>query len=96
MIPDHRSTSAKYTVNIKKSFYCLVGIVKEQINADSLSKDIFIFYNNRCNQVILLIREGDGFAIFHKRLEEGTFELPVFLHGQRHAVISHNQLTLML
>ncbi|WP_110055809.1 IS66 family insertion sequence element accessory protein TnpB [Chitinophaga sp. S165] len=37
-----------------------------------------------------------GFAIFHKRLEEGTFELPVFLHDQKHVVISYSQLVLIL
>lgn len=94
--PNCRYFLYREPVNINKSFYSLAAIVKEQMNADPLSKDIFIFLNNRCNQVKLLVWEGDGFAIFHKRLEEGTFELPAFLHGQRHAVISHNQLTLIL
>ena len=33
--------------------------------------------NRRRTQVKLLLWEGDGFSIYYKRLEQGTFELPV-------------------
>ena len=42
-----------------------------------LSGSVFIFLNKKHNQVKLLLWEGDGFALYHKRLEEGTYELPV-------------------
>ncbi len=40
-----------------------------------LSGDVFIFINRRRNQVKLLCWDKDGLAVYHKRLEKGTFEL---------------------
>jgi transposase len=61
-----------------------------------VSIDVFIFLNSNRNQLKLLVWQGDGFAIFHKRLEEGTFELPSFLHDQTHVIINYSQLVLIL
>jgi transposase len=43
---------------------------------DALSGSVFIFINKKRNQLKLLLWEGDGFALYYKRLEKGTFELP--------------------
>ena len=40
-----------------------------------LSGDVFIFFNRPRNRVKLLHWQGDGFVIYCKRLEQGTFEL---------------------
>jgi len=46
--------------------------MKQQV----LGGDVFIFINRRRNQLKLLCWEKDGLAVYHKRLEKGTFELP--------------------
>jgi transposase len=94
--PECRHFLYRAPININKSFYSLDAIAREQMKVEPLSKDVFIFLNNNRNQPKLLIWQGDGFAIFHKRLEKGTFELPAFLHDQRHVVISYSQLLLIL
>ncbi len=43
---------------------------------NALNGSVFIFMNRRRTQVKLLLWEGDGFSIYYKRLEKGTFELP--------------------
>ena len=48
--------------------------------SNPLSGDLFIFRNRRGNLLKLLQWEGDRFAIFYKRLEDGAF---VFPKGQR-------------
>lgn len=61
---------------MRKGFDGLSGLVREGLGKDPLSGDVFIFFNKRRNQVKLLLWERDGFSIYHKRLERGTYELP--------------------
>ena len=61
---------------MRKGFDGLSGLVREGLAKDPLSGDVFIFFNKRRSQVKLLVWERDGFSIYHKRLEAGTYELP--------------------
>jgi len=97
----HLSSSCKYylyrsPVNMRKSFDGLTGIVQNDLKADPLSGAIFIFLNRRRNQVKLLLWEGDGFSLYHKRLEKGSYELPVNSDGQLSVTIEADQLLLLL
>ncbi len=62
---------------MRKGFDSLSGMVTSQMHRDVLSGAIFIFLNKKRNQVKLLLWEGDGLALYHKRLEKGTYELPL-------------------
>ena len=61
---------------MRKGFDSLSGLVRSGMNQDPLNRSVFIFFNKKHNQVKLLLWEGDGFSIYYKRLEKGTFELP--------------------
>jgi transposase len=61
---------------MRKGFDGLSGLVREGLSQNPLSGDVFIFFNKRRTQVKLLLWERDGFSIYHKRLESGTYELP--------------------
>lgn len=61
---------------MRKSFDGLCGIINSQMALNALDGSVFIFMNRRRTQVKLLLWEGDGFSIYNKRLEKGTFELP--------------------
>lgn len=61
---------------MRKGFDGLSGLVREALMKDPLSGDVFIFFNKRRTQVKLLLWERDGFSIYYKRLERGTYELP--------------------
>lgn len=54
----------------------LSGIVRRELSRDPLGGDIYIFFNRKRTQVKLLHFEGDGFGLYQKRLERGTYELP--------------------
>lgn len=78
----HLSTSCKYYLyngkaDMRKGFDSLSGIVTSHMQGDLLSGAVFIFLNKKRNQVKLLLWEGDGLALYHKRLEKGTYELPL-------------------
>lgn len=62
---------------MRKGFDGLSGLVRAGLQKDPLGGDVFIFFNKRRTQVKLLLWEQDGFSIYHKRLERGTYELPV-------------------
>jgi transposase len=63
---------------MRKGFDSLSGTVSSKMNQDALSGAVFIFLNKKHNQVKLLLWEGDGFGLYHKRLEKGTYELPSY------------------
>jgi transposase len=81
---------------MRKSFDGLSGIVQQELKKDPLSTAVFIFLNRRRNQVKLLLWEGDGFSLYHKRLEKGTYELPAGSDGQTAVYIEADQLLLLL
>jgi len=62
--------------DMRKGFDSLSGIVSSQMHFNPLSNDVYIFINRRRTQMKLLQWEGDGFALYYKRLERGTYELP--------------------
>lgn len=66
----------RHKADMRKGFDGLSGLVREGLWKDPLSGDVFIFFNKRRSQVKLLVWERDGFSIYHKRLESGTYELP--------------------
>jgi transposase len=81
---------------MRKGFDSLCGIVCSKMNLDALSGAVFIFLNKRHNQVKLLLWEGDGLSIYHKRLERGTYELPSYDDQSRGLSITSEQLQLIL
>ena len=99
----HLSAACRYylysgTTDMRKGFDSLCGMVTAQMNLNALSGAVFIFFNKKHNQVKLLLFEGDGFALYHKRLEQGTYELPACGDNQPEstASITCQQLQLIL
>ena len=83
--------------DVRKSFDGLSGIVTNELQMAMDPGDVFIFLNKRQTHIKLLQWEGDGFGVYYKRLEQGSFELPEALTpGQLHSVITSRQLTLIL
>lgn len=62
--------------DMRKGFDGLSGLVRSRMYLDPLSRSVYIFMNRRRTHVKLLFWEGDGFSLYYKRLEKGTFELP--------------------
>ena len=63
---------------MRKSFDGLCGLVRDKLHREPLSGEVFVFLSRRKNQIRLLLWEGDGFGLYHKRLERGTYELPSY------------------
>lgn len=82
--------------DMRKSFDGLCGVIKNNMGQDMLTGDVFIFLNKRRTHIKLLLWERDGFSIYYKRLEQGTFEIPLSNSGLQSGAISHQQLLLIL
>lgn len=78
---------------MRKSFHTLAALVIGQMKLDVLSGGGFVFINKRRTHLKLLIWEGDGFSLYYKRLERGTFEHPATGASQQ---ISYTKLLLIL
>ena len=72
--------------------YSLPGLVRNELGFDPSSGDVFVFLGKRLNQIRLLQWDRDGFAMYIKKLEQGTFEWP---KGEDISITSQ-QLTLLL
>ncbi len=62
--------------DLRKSFDSLAEVVRQQLQGDPLSGQLFVFRNRRGDRVKLLYWDEDGFVIVYKRLEAGTFRFP--------------------
>lgn len=60
-------------VKMHKSFEGLSAVVEQIFPGELLSGAFFIFLNHRKNHMKVLYWDGDGFVIFYKRLEKGSF-----------------------
>jgi transposase len=63
-------------VDMRKGIDGLSGLVRDHLKLNPLSGDVYLFFNRKRNQVKLLMWDKDGFALYYKRLEKGTYELP--------------------
>lgn len=97
----HISDKCRYllysqSTDMRKSFHGLGAIVKYQMQRDVLNGDIYIFISKHRNAIKLLRFEPDGFAIYYKRLEKGTYEIPAHDSKSNSIVISDNQVIFIL
>ncbi|WP_084165807.1 IS66 family insertion sequence element accessory protein TnpB [Dyadobacter crusticola] len=83
--------------DMRFGIYSLAGLVRNELGFDPSSGDVFVFLGKRLNQIRLLQWDRDGFAMYVKKLEQGTFEWP---KSENIAITSHRratpQLTLLL
>jgi transposase len=60
-------------MNMRKSFEGLGAVVEELFPGELLSGAFFIFLNKSRDHMKVLFWDGDGFIIWYKRLQRGTF-----------------------
>lgn len=84
--------------DMRKSFDGLCGLVTQVLEQDPLSGHLFLFRNRARDRLKVMYWDGDGLAIWYKRLERGTFQLPTDLKSssEKVAEISVSELNLLL
>lgn len=71
-------------IDMRRSFDGLFALVQSLIGQDPFSGALFLFRSKNGSFIKVLWWDGDGFAIFAKRLEVGTFKFPDvrFVNGE--------------
>ena len=62
--------------DMRKSFDSLQALVREHLELDAFGH-LFVFASRRKDRVKILYWDRDGFAVWSKRLEEGTYAVPL-------------------
>jgi transposase len=78
------------------SFDSLMGLAQQIFDEDPLSGHLFLFINRERDRLKLLFWDHDGLAIFYKRLEAGTFQLPNTSGGEEGVELDERQLNRLL
>ncbi len=60
----------------RKSFDGLAAVVTSHLARDPLSGDLYVFRNRRGDRLKILAWQGNGFALYLRRLERGTIRYP--------------------
>ena len=82
--------------DMRKSFDGLTGLVRGTFGSDPTDGSLFLFVNKRRDRIKALWWDGDGFVLWYKRLEQGTFETVPAPDGEARVRIESTQLAMIL
>ena len=91
-----RMYMATKATDLRKSYDGLCALVEGQFGHDVRSGDMYVFINHRATQMRVLYWELDGFCIWMKRLEAGTFRRVHAGDGRDHVEIDAGELAMLL
>ena len=79
--PSTRIFVATKPTDMRKGFDSLAALVRDFLGEDPLSGHLFVFRNRPGDRLKILWWDRDGLAIWYKRLESGSFEMPRTTQG---------------
>jgi transposase len=62
--------------DMRRSFNTLGSLIRKSLMLDPLSGHLYVFRNQRGDRLKVLYWDNDGFAIWYKQLQRGTFQFP--------------------
>lgn len=64
------------STDLRKSIDSLAAMVQEGFNLDPFSPSLFVFCNWQRDKLKILYWDHNGFWLYYRRLERGTFQWP--------------------
>lgn len=75
------------SIDLRWGFDRLAGVVQERIGLEARGGALFVFFGRRRDAIKVLFFDGTGLCLFYKRLDRGTFRLPVPLDERATRVV---------
>ncbi len=85
---------ANAPLDMRRSFDALAEHVRTVLADDPMSGHLFVFRNRSSQRLKILWWDQDGYVLYYKRLERGTFQFPGA--GGKSVAISAEQLKRLL
>ena len=82
--------------DMRKGFDSLALMVREFLGHDPLSGHLFLFVGRGRDRLKILYWDRDGYALWYKRLEDGTFKLPRVEAGVSGVELKASELAMLL
>lgn len=94
--PSVRVFVAPEPIDLHLSFDRLAGLVRHHLRADPLSGHLFVFFNKARTRTKIFAFDRNGYAIYYRRLERGTFQLPAVPDGATRVEVDAATLAMIL
>lgn len=79
-------------IKMHYSFDRLMGLAQEIFDQDPVSGHLFLFLNRNRDRMKILFWDHDGFCIWYKRLERGTFQILSTTNNEQGIELNYSQL----
>jgi transposase len=84
------------STDLRKSIDGLAAIVKYSFDLNVFSNSLFVFCNHGRNRLKILYWDHNGFWLYYRRLDSGTFKWPKHGSGPATLAVSRRQLQWLL
>jgi transposase len=98
MLTLHSSFTFEYYLlptDMRKSFDSLCRLIQEDLQSNPTDGSVYLFVNKRRNRIKILHWRTGGFVLYYKRLEKGTFEVPLYDESLKSIQLNYAQLVLL-
>jgi transposase len=95
-LPRGRVFVAVEPADLRRSYDGLAAMVSGAFGRDVFEGDAFVFLNRRATQVRVLYWDRDGYCLWMKRLEAGTFRRLSGARGQALLEVDAGELAMLL
>ena len=82
--------------DMRKGMDGLALLVQEVLQQDPFSGHLFVFRSRRGDRLKALYWDKDGYVLWYKRLEEGTFKMPKLAGEQASVELKASELAMLL